>query len=139
MPAYLTNVTPYLISSTPITRPVEVSLPIGKQAQVFLFKGQGANITSISEIGATATGHITKVLGLELLDQLKAVTTDGSMFASQVVTSIAVPLELKTAAWRPQIEAKPVITSEVQAGKAVTHTSLSLTIRQVPSDPEIRW
>jgi len=93
---------------------MKVILSAGKQAQVFLFKGQADDVTSISEVGSPMTGTL-KVWGLEVGNELKAVTTDGSEFASQVVTSTVEPLRLLPTAWRPRIEGYP--TAE---GKGLT-------------------
>ena len=101
--AIITHDVPF--QSTPITASVEVSLSsANKQAQVFLFKGDP--FTSITEVGSPITSTI-KVWGLEVGDELKAVTTDGSEFASQDVTSTAKPLELRPTTWKPRIEALP--------------------------------
>lgn len=86
--------------------PGGVLLPT-QQVQVYLFKQNNGDTTRIIDQGSPDSQGRIELLGLTNGDVLKAVSWDGSLFASQVFTSTA-PLRLGPAAWNPAIEGRPV-------------------------------
>jgi Leucine-rich repeat (LRR) protein len=82
-----------------------------QQAQIYLLKMADGKVTKIIDQGTPDSLGRIDLLGIADGDILKAITWDGTRFVSQNYNSTVRQIQLAPSAWRPVVDATPLVSA----------------------------